>query len=521
MRNIALLLGDALPYGDPEITDLHSLVAKLDQRGGFTKDNYLVWPVICSLQGMKYIGRAAWTYNNLAKYHGWSYGIAVRNHRPNRPPGSFHFTHSTRGVKKTSSDGSVWAMMDPMDPPMSELWYNNAHFSPVDLRLMISKPHWIMKHKGYGANAWASAYTNGYYSGTSSVNVSKTVVARPVGALPSGALKQTTAKKQLPLAESANEDQSGDPMLILSSVWIISSKGIFIDRVSGPGFVCEKTALPEEPVEGPLLADISSEDIDDDVEAETAPPVEVPIEADLSPVCSVFSCDFAKVGGYQLELSGPANANYTLTIADDDSFGEQTVREITGKLDQSGKAIATFGRDPGTICAKLSDMKKLEVGAVCASNEPMQVTYASGNEFFLESRDRACGVRVVVSDPSQMPSMIPGFVRLATVAGQMIQKSPEVTIQANKVICSASTETSIAPVAISGKWPAMASCLLSRIWGIVKSVDGSTAVIDNGAEEITISELDIPVSVGDHLTVNAVLRADRHVKAIVGSAQTN
>ena len=141
-----------------------------------------------------------------------------------------------------------------------------------------------------------------------------------------------------------------------------------------------------------------------------------------------------------------------------------------------------------------------------------EVTDSAAGEFFCEEADRSCGVRVVSGAQPQIGAVV-------KVTGIPTTTTPEMTIEASAVqVVGTKVPPSIRPVAMPRTpWDDVANCLLGRIWGKIVSVDGDTAVIDNGTSQMTISDVDVTVSEGDYMVANAVLRSNLAMKAIPGT----
>ena len=62
--------------------------------------------------------------------------------------------------------------------------------------------------------------------------------------------------------------------------------------------------------------------------------------------------------------------------------------------------------------------------------------------------------------------------------------SPEVSVTPvgdHAKVITDGTEQTVTPLTMSGKWPEMANCLLSRLSGKISSSTGSEAVIETGS----------------------------------------
>lgn len=489
-------------FGCNPYVDKHAFVDDLKAHRGINKDNYLSMPIAAKLLRLKLIGSVDLNDENLAKYHGRNYGLAVKVHRPTAEDDQFHWVASTDGVFLKPSPW--WGMMDPQD---QYEWFKTANFKPVEMRVLATLPHWLTTQPGWWKNTWAEIVVNSlpgvvpYSTGS-------------IATLDNSATTNIKAVVQKTATVSSYSTADKDVMLLLSCLTIESSSGAFIDRVISPNFGLEKTSS-FDPGQKRSLVDVASESIEND---ETPGNELVPTEPDLTPNHSIFNCNSAPAGDYRLEMSGTPNTNFSITVLDEDSFGGFTTDEISGLLDCLGKATITISRDPGTICAKLADAKELQTGAKVAFSFQM-VTDISDNEFFCEEEDRTCGVRVVVSNQSQLPHLTPGTATRAKVVGNMVATSPEIVIAAESVESYAGGNSIQSLGMSTGKWPEMANCLLARLWGKVTSIDGTTAVIDNGSGPVTVTELDISVAVGDYLSLTAVLRANREVKVVAGTAK--
>jgi hypothetical protein len=489
---------------------LHEFFNQLKLHHGIDSENYLSMPIAAKLLGMRLIKATTFSDTNLAKYLGQGYGIAVKVHRPGRKKNKFHWVAATPGV--TLTPHPKWGMMDPQ---RQFNYFDEATFTPKEIRILANKWDYYFTQNGWWNNSeimkeegFPAFFVNWLWIRTRGGRG----LASPI------TLDAKQSKSVLALNTSPVRIQSSSlatDMFPLSELSITSSKNVKITKVIAPDFIIPNGTSTDRY----SLTDIISEYIDDDSIED--PPV-VPDEPDPTPDRTEFSCDRATPGSYIFELSGEPLSTYHLTTLITDMCGNWIDGEISGVLDSAGKAIVTIVHDPGTMIDNLSDIRKLAVGAKVVINSKL-ITYIdrNNNEFFCQNNNRIGGIRVTVDNAKLLPKEWEYFT---DITGNIISISPEITIAATSVAMGMSTKSvelvEDKPIGMpTAKWPEMANCILFKIWGKVISVDGTTAVINNGSGEVTVKNLDIPVIVGNQLSLNAVLRSNHEVKAIAGTAQ--
>lgn len=451
------------------------------------KDGYLVRDIIpdeaADILGLENMGLVPYSAANLAKYLGQGYGVIVRV----RATGQ-HWVAATPGMKITG----LFGMMDPAERYSS---FANTKYKPQAMRILSLPCHNMATHDKWWENPFsylACGDDGSRGAASAKVGVNKTAVAQ-----------KAASRNAL---RSADTSLTTDAALLFSKISMLTEPGTLIETIEAPGFVLTK----EIETLGRTIVDSPNEEHDDEVWVEPDPLApEPPPDHSEAIICQ------APAGEYRVHLTGAVGSSWKLHLFFRDNIRKRKRETMQGIFAAEGRTVAAINHEPGAIVTSFGHLRKLTLGRRILFKD-IKVTDVGENEFFCQSQDRTAGARVLLPEGASLPERN----GRATVDGRLTAVSPEITIAANSVSSIYGMyEEPAKPLGIPKLWPETANCLLGKLWGKVVSVDDNTAVIKGGAENITVSGLDIPVTVGDFISLQAVLRQSREVRAIPDTTQ--
>ncbi|MCL5407115.1 MAG: hypothetical protein M1429_01315 [Patescibacteria group bacterium] len=493
--------------------------------------NNIIWAKAARTLGMVLLGTKSWSQDvaNKETARGNDIVIKVKSPHRNKKRGFYwgeHWVAKGPGIfiGQNGLDSGI------MDSACRFNYVGTSKYVPQLMKVLTSIHHFIVMHDRWWekkANLYAMFY-GGWYTvsvASNTVFATTTSVASPIISLEN---KPTLSQLRVLLApkvvaQSASVKLSSlttvqdvlpaslvDPGAILSGVSICSQR-CFIERIDSMAITLTRnSAFGDSSLEDAVSID-NSDDEDEFYDGDmTGVPDQIPdhSQAQLWGVPR---------GSIRIVLFGQPNAVWTINIGHFDPMGNNSDEVLTGQLNENGEGSVTFSHTYTEAIDNNTNVKQLPIGTkfYVDSLEVIDEDAANG-QFFVENTSRTWGMRVINNDPQKL---YPGRTHLAGFSGKLVSVSPEIVVEADLVNGSFDPVAQpIQPLGMPGKWPEMANNLLGRIWGKVTNVDGTTVTIIQGNEPLTVSGVDIPVKTDDILTVNAVLRPDRILKAIPGSA---
>ena len=216
----------------------------------------------------------------------------------------------------------------------------------------------------------------------------------------------------------------------------------------------------------------------------------------------------APSGQYVVHLSGKPGEESILNVIETDANNvETTFEEVSITIPETGQLTVAIDHQPGLldipdVVSSCSELGKLELGTRIYVKLPVSLVYDGG--FYIQDL-RGLGIFVQWTGLSSTT-----YGRVATVEGTLIQKRPELIVQADKAYSWFDNKW-ITPVMPNNWWYAAPFCQLSKIIGVIQ-VNDDVVTISNGRQSLTVKNLPLQQAQdwqGRRLTLLGIIRADR------------